>query len=370
MTQDVFRRLQEQLDQYSLGFPATDTGIELDILKEWFTEDEAVLFTSLTAELESPEAIARRMNRPVEETAARLEDMAGRGLLFRRRQGDLVEYSAAPFIHGLLEFQVYRLKKSTIKMVGRYIGDKFRHIMTDRVSSFIRTVPVGRSVDVQHHVAAYDDAQAILRDQELIVVTECACRKQKEYFDANCAKPLEVCFMFGPMGQYYMENGMGRQVDLDEALKILAMAQDAGLVTQPASAEKPFTLCSCCGDCCGFLRALNRHPRPASLVLSNYQAQVAPDQCSGCEICLGRCQMQAVHMDGGGVAVIDPDRCIGCGLCVTTCPEEAIKLLPKPDQARKRPSANTGEQMTRMARDRGLDSDDPKIIVSFGFQDG
>ncbi len=41
MSKDVYRRLQEQLDQYSIGFPATDSGIEIKLLKRLFTEEEA-----------------------------------------------------------------------------------------------------------------------------------------------------------------------------------------------------------------------------------------------------------------------------------------------------------------------------------------
>jgi len=31
MAKDVFRKIQEQLDQYSIGFPATKSGVEIDV---------------------------------------------------------------------------------------------------------------------------------------------------------------------------------------------------------------------------------------------------------------------------------------------------------------------------------------------------
>jgi hypothetical protein len=37
MSENVYRKLQKQLDQYSLGFPATESGIEIKILKSLFT---------------------------------------------------------------------------------------------------------------------------------------------------------------------------------------------------------------------------------------------------------------------------------------------------------------------------------------------
>jgi len=367
MEKDVFHRIQEQLDQYSMGYPATDSGIEIEILKEMFTEEEAVMFTALTGELETPAAVAQRINRPTEEVAALLADMARKGLVYSRKQGDTFEYSAVPFVHGLLEFRINQNEKNTVVLISKYFKKKFSRTLADHSAAFLRTIPVRQAVPAGHHVAAYDDAREILKNQALIVVTECACRKQTSMFDKDCGKPMEVCFMFGLMGQYYLDHGLGRQVDLDEALDILTKAQEAGLVSQPASAQNPFVMCNCCGDCCGVLRALNQHPRPAEAVFSNYQAQIDQERCSGCEICLERCQMRAVSLGEDGRAGIDLDRCIGCGLCVTTCPEEAVSLVPKPPELHRRPPADTREQMVRLAQERGLDAGDPRRIVTYGF---
>lgn len=367
METDIFRRLQEQLDQYSIGFPATESGVELRILKAMFTEDEAALFTEMTAELETAASVAHRLQRPAEEMSQRLEAMAAKGLLFRLREGKRVRYSAIPFIHGLLEFHVHRLEKETVKLVGQYIHEKLQHPMAELTGFFQRTVPVQRSVEVHHPIAPYDDACSILRNQEMIVVTDCACRKQRAMFGKGCGKPMEVCFMFGPMAAYYLENGLGRRIDSEEAIRILTEAQKAGLITQPSAAHAPFTLCNCCGDCCGFLHAISKHPRPAELVSSNYRMVVDLERCSGCGECVERCELKANAIDAEGHLSFNPNRCIGCGLCVSTCPEGARKLAPKPEQELQEPPAGTRGQMTRLARHRGLPGSDPTRIVAFGF---
>ena len=74
MEKDIYPRLQEQLDHYSLGFPATESGVEIDILKEMFTEEEGAIATALTTDLETHETIAQRLGRPVDEVSAPLED--------------------------------------------------------------------------------------------------------------------------------------------------------------------------------------------------------------------------------------------------------------------------------------------------------
>ncbi len=86
---------------------------------------------------------------------------------------------------------------------------------------FLRTVPVQESVDIGHNVAAYDDAVAMLKEKDLIVVTDCICRKQKQTVGKGCGKAMEACFMFGSMGQYYIDKGMGREVGVDEAIMLL-----------------------------------------------------------------------------------------------------------------------------------------------------
>ncbi len=55
--------------------------------------------------------------------------------------------------------------------------------------------------------------------------------------DDGCGKPLEVCFIFGSMGEYYLDRNMGRVVSLDEGIEILIECRKAGLVTQPATAQ-------------------------------------------------------------------------------------------------------------------------------------
>ena len=49
MSQDLYRTLQKQLDTYSLGFPSTESGVEIELLRELFSEDDAnVLAATIT----------------------------------------------------------------------------------------------------------------------------------------------------------------------------------------------------------------------------------------------------------------------------------------------------------------------------------
>ncbi|MDY6851344.1 MAG: ferredoxin family protein, partial [Thermodesulfobacteriota bacterium] len=193
----------------------------------------------------------------------------------------------------------------------------------------------------------------IVKSKKLIAVADCLCRIQQKLVGKGCDKPLEVCLMFGANAQYFLDREMARRISVDEALKILDISEEAGLVPQPTNDRNPSAICNCCGCCCGILRALKKHPHPAHIVVSNYYAVVDPDECTGCETCLERCQMEAFSIGEDDIAVVDLDRCIGCGLCVTTCPTEAIHLELKSEDQRLVPPERAKQTMVQIAKKRG-----------------
>ena len=354
MSEDIFRRLQQRLDMYSMGFPATKTGIEITILKKLFNQKDAEMFLNMSPKLEEPESVAQRLGSPVEEVAGQLEDMANRGLLFRLRKGESVKYGASPFLIGLFEFQVKHLDREIEGLFEQYLDQRLNQSIAGSDGLLLRTVPIEKSIVTEHQVAAFDDAVAIIKKNETIAIAECICRKGNKIMGKGCDKPIETCFMFGSMARFYIENNLGRRVDVEEAVGILRKAQDAGLVTQPATSQNPMGMCNCCGDCCHILGAVKKFPKPADLVFSNYQSAINGENCTGCEICLDRCQMEAITMNKDGVAQVSLDRCIGCGLCVTKCPSDAISVIPKPDANRRIPPATSMDQMMQIAKNRGV----------------
>lgn len=355
MSQDLYRTLQKQLDTYSLGFPSTESGVEIELLRELFSEDDANVFLKLSPMLETPEVIAAKIGRTVDDTKIKLEDMANRGLLFRLRKGETPRYGAIPFMHGLVEFNTLRMSRRFAELLERYFEEGFRGAIAKSSGLFLRTIPVGESVTPEHHVASFDDAAAILKKASPIVVSECTCRKHAGIMEHDCGRPIETCFMFGSMARYYIDYGIGREVSYDEAIGILKECNEEGLVVQPATAQNPTGMCNCCGDCCAVLKSLKLLSKPAEAVFSNHYAVVDPSLCTGCEACVERCQMEALSLnDIAGIIDIDLDRCIGCGLCVTACPTEALALAAKPNEALRTPPATSMEQMMELARKRGL----------------
>jgi electron transport complex protein RnfB len=198
----------------------------------------------------------------------------------------------------------------------------------------------------------YERAEELLRAQKTIAVTECICRQEMRLLGHGCDKPLETCVALGIYGEYLMHIGRARPVALSEALGILELADEAGLVLQPGNSQLALGFCACCGCCCAALRTLKLHEKPAQVAVTPFVAKVDTEVCRGCGTCAERCQMEAIAVYED-FAALDTDRCIGCGLCVSTCPSGAVTLVRKP-QAEQRPvPADTVASMLAWSRARG-----------------
>jgi ferredoxin len=167
-----------------------------------------------------------------------------------------------------------------------------------------------------------------------------------------CAKPMEVCMMFGNWARFYIDNGNARQIDNAEAHKILDMAEENGLVLQTGNTQKLEGICCCCACCCPGLKSIKLFPNPGELVMTYYRSAINSELCTGCGECIDICPMDAIE-DQDGVSVVLAGRCIGCGLCVNRCPVEAISMEERGDKTEAPPQTFV-ELMDRISAERGL----------------
>jgi ferredoxin len=278
--------------------------------------------------------------------------MSQKGLIPRFKLNGLYHYMAGMFLVGFFEWQLKNIDRELAEFVDQYAQEGGYQELIRSQTPQLRVVPVKESLDAAMEIQPYDELRKIIESQKTIVLADCICRKKSSLLGHSCDKPLESCLIFGAMGHYYIENGLGRRITKEEALNILQKNEEAGLVPSPANAQKVGGLCSCCSCCCGMLKAIKLHPKPSSLVKSNYFAQVDGDLCVGCETCLERCQMEAIVMEED-MATIDLNRCVGCGLCVTTCPTKALSLRTKSAQETYVPPENPVETYVRIAMEKG-----------------
>ncbi len=352
MIQSIYKKLARHLDNLPGGYPPTESGVELKILRRLFTPEEAELTLHLTIIAEPARVVARRAGISVGEASGRLEEMARKGLILKTGgNGKPPRYMALQFVVGIWENQVNRLDAELIRDVNDYIPTLF-NLDEWRRAPQMRTIPVGRSLGAVHSVMDYERAEAIIRDQKRISVRNCICRQEHEMVGKGCDKPMESCLAFGEGVTLSQEMGVSRAIERNEALDILRRADEAGLVLQPSNSRNPIWICTCCGCCCQILKSFKRHPRPAEIVAATFSAVVDSRACQGCGVCVDRCQMDALMMDGD-VAALDEGRCIGCGLCVSTCPVDAIELRRKPASEQPGVPRTIEGAYFRLARKRG-----------------
>jgi len=350
MTQDVYLRLREFLDRMPGSYPATESGVEIKILKKLFTPEEAELAMHLTPMPEPVAAIAGRTGMEKDALRARLEAMARKGLLLRVRAGEEAFYSALSFVVGIYEFNLNTIDRELAELFEEYLphlGNVWKNVKTKP----LRVVPIQSALPGGHAVASYEQIRELVKEKQLISVAPCICRKERTLVGGSCDRPAERCIQFDLAAQYYLENGMSRQISREELMDLLKMGEEKALVLCPTNAKEIMNICLCCGCCCGLLRTLRKLERPAEQVANRFQARIDPDLCTACGTCLERCQMDAIRQ-AGEVHEVDTARCIGCGLCVPSCPVDAISMVEKPEPVSV--PENMIEMNLRTLEERGL----------------
>ena len=352
MVDDVYKRLAQHLDKLPGGFPATESGVELRILRRLFTEEEAELAMHVALTGEPAEEIAARAGIDDDRAAMLLAEMSRKGLIYRIRRSGVPFYSASQFVVGIWEYHVNDLDKDLIRDFNEYIPQLFNPEIW-RKAPQLRTIPIGESISQEVEILDYERADKLVRSRSKIAVAPCICRREHRMIGEGCDKPEETCLIFGRAADYYIENGLGRAIDAEEALAILELAEEAGLVLQPSNSQRISNICCCCGCCCQVLLNIKKHPHPASLVSTPFQVASDYELCIGCGECVSRCQMDALSLNDDHI-VVDLKRCIGCGLCVTACDTESLRLLRKPAEQQANVPTSLARAYVNLARVRGV----------------
>lgn len=332
---DVYKRLQKHLDKMPVGYPATKSGVEINLLKSIFTPEQAKIATYLDYKHTTIDQIFETAKGEVnskEELKRILDESVSNGGISRRRRDSIEQYAVLPFLSwGMYEHQLKRLNQAFLDDSNEYITGEFAlELATGRLPK-MRVVPIEESVETVHHIATYDELHHLIEQVgEHIAIQECFCRKAGDMQDKPCQATdrREICMSFGDLADLYVEEGWARRIDQREALELARLNEEEGLVLMPGNDQEPNFMCSCCSDCCLVLTLIKNYPNPADAVASNYYATVNPELCTSVGVCIERCPLDAISMNNG-FAAIELARCIGCGLCVPVCPEDAISMVKK-----------------------------------------
>ncbi len=330
MNDAIYHELAKVLDTLPNGFPVTESGVEIRLLKKIFAADEAELFCRLKLKFETVDQIAKRTGIAAAVLSDKLDMMADKGQIFKVDMGGVSIYKMLPWAFGIYEMQLPHMDREMAEMCEEF-GKVFGRHFFDNKPQLMQVIPIEAEIEGKHEVLAHERVSNIIENSQAFMYFDCICKKEKKLMDDPCDKPMQVCTAFAPIPGIFDDHPYGKTMTREEAYALMKKAEDAGLVhlTWNVSSGHYF-ICNCCGCCCGVLRGINDLGLDASNVVhSAYYAVIDPDSCTSCGLCADeRCQVHAIK-EGEDAYEVLPEKCIGCGLCITTCPGEAISLMRK-----------------------------------------
>ncbi len=343
MTNEVYLKLAEKLDSFPIGVKKKGVDFPpsfLELLEMLYTPEEAKIISHLEFFLESIPKIAKKINKSKEETERILNDLADRGKIFRyKKQGKLkfaIFNAANLFDYPFLQLETSQKLQKMAELAMNWFDSEFiDEAFGGTKTGIYRVLPVDEEIKGGGEILSYETVSGLIRSMKDLTIIPCVCRRRMELIGKKrCNHPVEEsCITFGNTGLFFQEQGYGRAITVEEALKLLRKYQEDGLILMTTnSQEKILVVCACCDCCCVGLRGLLEFKKPAAVMPANFQVEIDPDACVGCGICVERCVFKANSLIfdenlNRSIASVDLDRCVGCGLCTITCEGNARKLV-------------------------------------------
>jgi Pyruvate/2-oxoacid:ferredoxin oxidoreductase delta subunit len=355
MSNESYHKLAKVLDTLPNGFPSTEDGLEISLLKRIFTPEEAELYCDLRLSFETADQIAERTGRPREGLEEQLVTMwKEKGEIQGVELGGTKVFRMLPWAIGIYEMQLPRLDRELAQLCNEY-NSTFTPQFLDQKPQLMRTIPVGEEVAPAQRMLGYDQVSGVIEAGQTFLLNECICKKEEHLLDNGCDHPLEVCLAVGPVPGIFDDAPSGRVISKEEAYEVLQTSEDAGLVHLTSNvANGHYFICNCCGCCCGVLKGITKHGL-AGVINSDFYSEIDAEECTECGLCAKNvCQVDAISEQEDGHR-IDRTRCLGCGNCILLCPTDAIRLVRKPPEEQLPPPADNDAWLAERGRLRGID---------------
>jgi ferredoxin len=233
---------------------------------------------------------------------------------------------------------------------GRWLEEvKQSERFTAGKANYYRVIPIEKTIPDTGGAISTSEASKIVEQSSYVSVMRCLCRSSAHLTGEPCEHPLEVCFSLGDYARYQVENGFGREVSKEWAIKTIAECEERGLIHSTDNVRGEFSvICNCCPCHCIPVTGFTRTDQIGRSARSAFLSSVYSDSCDGSSLCVEECPYGAIEM-ADGKARVEEDRCIGCGLCVTVCPSDALALRARPPEKTDRLYESVDEFMEDLA---------------------
>jgi ferredoxin len=303
------------------------------LLKRLMDKEEAETAASLPS---SVVELAQKLGKKEEQVNEMLEGLFDKGVIFMTSKG----YQFARDIFQLHDATACDVRLD--KAWGRELLDLWEDFLqTEWYADWAkivqtwetpvwRVLPAGRAVSQDTKLLPSEDVKAIIDKAAKLALANCSCRR----IATRCDLPADVCLQVNRGAEYAIARGTGKELTKDEALKVLDVAEEAGLIHSVYNnSQVPNVICNCCTDCCIFYYPITKHGvLDKGVARSRFQAEMDKVTCTGCQTCVERCPFEAVEMvkiqgEKKLKAQVIAEECFGCGVCAVGCESAAIKLI-------------------------------------------
>lgn len=301
-----------------------------DVLTMIVKQNEVELLLRMSERERSVSQLSKLLGLSQKTLESKVNSLFVRGFLKRKKDGE-VYYSTKPF-----QSIVNRhLSEGRAESLGKYVAA----LAINRMKEYVKhgradPYPEGKILPVPEAVLEpvsmilpFETAINVLEKARAFSLRDCECRMTYK----NCDKPLRTCLGLNEFSDELVEREVAEKISLEEAKKVLHLANEHGLVHQVIYTDwlkgEVSDICSCCPCCCMHLRTFMDYRVKHHIAQSGLVAKVDSEKCNGCGTCIERCIFNARALKNGKSFVTEAN-CYGCGLCTTTCPTGAAKLVP------------------------------------------
>ena len=308
----------------------------MPILTLLVSHEESKILALITEDFLTAFAITEKLEeKNLDRLSSILKTLYQKGFLTKKTIDDEEAYRCRSFYDivqsHLEECRYDGLGPGNLHMLRQYyistrISKTEKIIKDGQLKYSSKVIPIKKAFSPTQYILPTQQAVELLKEARIIGLAKCGCRVAFR----NCDNPIDTCLLLDEEAEYLISRGHAKRIPIEEAKKILKIANEAGLVhlTLYLPGQKIYAICSCCPCCCHDLQALLKYRKTFFTAKSDYVATCNMDICIGCGTCIERCIFGAREMQNGK-AVVKEDNCYGCGLCVTTCPTEASGLIPR-----------------------------------------
>ena len=349
-------KVRALINTYNFGCGSvSDTAF--DDIMENFSEDDCQAFIDMPLGVEfTAYEMAAEEDRDVDECTEICERLADAGYIraFDSNRGRC--YNQVPYAIGIAEYHLPEDIESDNTHVGLEGADAGT-FMAQNGTPIMYYVPVDESVIEGSDILPFDDLKEKVKSKNVACIMPCYCRykalagtyghenipsledfvtgEYADYFSDICDQRVETCIYTGNEAQYFIDQGMARQITGEQAAEYIQRSVDDGFMIESTFDKTSECICSCHVDSCMFLAmwlslgdADTIVSYPAFQQVSHYTLEVETDKCIACGTCVDRCPMHIITINDEGWAEAG-EPCFRCGQCAYVCPQGARHLVQR-----------------------------------------